>query len=285
MTTTTEHIYLIFLILVLVIGIGYWYNTSKEHFENDYTIPSTTNATTASSPTFSASINNQLSGISNTTIRTTLQTQLNILKNLLERYSTLDIPIIMNDKGQICNAWGDYAGKRYQQEQNKCVVIDNSNVPKCLDSTRQPSTCNSMLADGYINGKSNINTQPILETATSVIVNSLPQITMETERMNKIVDDIITSLSDRGSIKLQQEEIIKNNNENMVYKNTIMNDNTKKLTQKQNETNINQNIFSHSKEQITNTESTKNIYYKILIGIIIAILIMGLLNFLFSNIQ
>ena len=63
-----------------------------------------------------------------------------------------------------------------------------------------------------------------------------------------------------------------------------MNDNTEKLSKKQNETNINQNNFTSFMDQITNVNSTSNTYYKIIIGLIIAIVVMGILNFLFSNI-
>jgi hypothetical protein len=63
-----------------------------------------------------------------------------------------------------------------------------------------------------------------------------------------------------------------------------MEENTEKLAKKQNETNINQNDFSSFMNQITNTDSLGNTYYRIIIGLIIAVVIMGMLNFLFSNI-
>ena len=102
--------------------------------------------------------------------------------------------------------------------------------------------------------------------------------------MNKNATVIITSLADRGSIQLQQDELIRNNNEHMAYKNKLMEENTEKLGKKQNETNINQNDFSSFMNQITNTDSLGNTYYRIIIGLVIAVVIMGMLNFLFSNI-
>jgi hypothetical protein len=102
--------------------------------------------------------------------------------------------------------------------------------------------------------------------------------------MNQIANALITSLSDRGSIQLQQQDIIQNNNDNMIYKNKIMNDNKEKLAKKQNETNINQHNFSSFINQITNADSSANTYFKIIIGLFIAVVIMGILNFLFSNI-
>jgi len=296
MNSNVEHIVLTFLILILAIGIGYWVNTSKEGFDDssntdsvETTIPQTTSSqsiipSTTNPITLSAAINDQLSGVSDSTTRDTLQTQLTNLQALLNRYATLDTPIVMNDGGEMCALWGDYAGGRYRQQQNQCLALDNTNILKCLDATGKPNTCNNIMADGYIISKSNINYQPMLDTATSSVINAIPSITSQVDNMNQTASVLITSLTDRSSIQLQQQEIIKNNNENMVYKNKIMDDNTEKLSKKQNETNINQNNFSSFMNQITNADSTVNTYYKIIIGLLIAIVIMGILNFLFSNI-
>jgi hypothetical protein len=291
MNSNIEHIFLTFLILILAIGIGYWFNTSKEGFDDNFntdsartTIPQTTLPSGTDPIALSAAINNQLSGVSDSTTRDTLQTQLTNLQALLNRYATLDIPIVMDDDGQMCAMWGDYASGRYRQQQNQCLALDNTNILKCLDATGTPNTCNNIMADGYITRKSNINYQPMLDSVSSTVINAIPSITSKVDNMNQIANTIITSLSDRSSIQLQQQEIIKNNNENMVYKNKIMDDNTEKLSKKQNETNINQNNFSSFMNQITNADSTVNTYYKIIIGLLTAIVIMGILNFLFSNI-
>lgn len=294
MKTETEHIFLTFIILILAIGIGYWLNTSREGFDDNTdsdstTIPQTTTALgtipQAINPmALSAAIDNQLSGVSDSTTRDTLQSQLTNLQTLLKRYTTLDTPIIMNDEGQVCSMWGDYSNGRYRQEQNQCLALDNTNILKCINATGTPSTCSNIMSDGYITSKSNINYQPVLDSATSTVINAIPSITSQVDNMNQNADTIITSLSDRGSIQLQQQDIIKNNNENMVYKNKLMNDNTEKLSKKQNETNINQNDFSSFMNQITNTDSLGNTYYRIIIGLVIAVVIMGMLNFLFSNI-
>lgn len=326
MNTKIEHIYLIFIILILAIGTGYWLNTSKsrEGFEETpsnnldiddelesepeparTTKPQTTNPQQAmqqisnrtSTPTqlqaitsvlLSAAINNQLSSVSDSTTRDILLTQLTNLQTLLSRYATLDIPIVMNDDGNLCSMWSDYADGRYREKKNQCLALDNMNLSnnllKCLDITGIPTTCSNIMADGYITSKSNINYQSMLDSVTSSIINALPTITTKVSEMKQTADTIITSLADRGSIQLQQKELIHNNNENMAYKNKIMNDNTEKLNKKQNDTNINQNDFSSFMNQITNADLATNIYYKIIIGLLIAIVIMGILNFLFSNI-
>jgi hypothetical protein len=313
--SSTEHIILVFTILILAVGIGYWINsTSKERFQENIdtdldidagdepdtepditTIPQTTISNTpATSNTpvqakqphtaLSEVIKNQLSSISDSTTQENLNKELTNLQALLKRYSTLDIPIVMNDAGKICSMWGEYSNGRYRQEKNQCLALDNTNILKCLDTSGTPSTCGNMMTDGYISSKSHIKYQPMLNSATSKIVNSIPTITAQTSNMNKNVSAIITSLADRGSIYLQQEELVRNNNENMAYKKKLMLDNTEKLAKKQNETNINQNDFSSFMEKITNTDSIANIYYRIIIGLVITILIVGILNFLFSNI-
>ena len=327
MNTNIEHIYLIFIILILAIGTGYWLNTSRsrEGFEENNTYdldiddeeelepePDSTTKLQITNPQqaiqqmsartsinntqiqatnsvqLSAVINNQLSGVSDSPTRDILQTQLTNLQTILSRYATLDTPIVMNDAGQVCSMWNNYAGGRYREQKNQCLALDNkdssNNLLKCLDTTGTPTTCGNIIADGYITSKSNIQYQPMLDSATSSIINALPTITSKVSDMKQTADTIITSLADRGSIQLQQKELIHNNNENMAYKNKIMNDNTEKLAKKQNETNINQNDFSSFMNKISNVDSAANIYYKIIIGLLIAIVIMGILNFLFSNI-
>ena len=296
MNSNANHISLTFIILILAIGIGFWLNTAREGFDDSSntdsartTIPQTTtpggSIPQATNPiALSAVINNQLSGVSDSTTRDILQTQLTNLQALLNRYATLDTPIVMNNDGNVCAMWGDYSNGRYRQQQNQCLALDNSNILKCLDATGTPSTCNNIMADGYITSKSNINYQPMLDSVASTVINAIPSITSQVDNMNQTANTIITSLTDRGSIQLQQKDIIQNNTENMAYKNKIMNDNTEKLSKKQNETNINQNNFSSFINQITNADSSVNTYYKIIIGLLIAVVIMGILNFLFSNI-
>jgi hypothetical protein len=295
MSFETEHIILTFLILVLAIGTGYFLNISREGFDAiatttpQTTLPITTVSSetvpqTTASNTLSAAIKEQISGLTDSSIQDTVQTQLDNLQSLVNRYATLDIPIIMNDSGQICSVWGDYANGRYRQQQNQCIALDDDNTPKCLGTDGNINPCGNILADGFINTKSNINYQSLINSAASNVINAIPNITSQIDKMDQQVNSIITSITDRGSIQLQQNDIITNNNENMVYKNKLMNDNAEKLNKKQNDTNINQNKFSSFISYITDVNSTTNIYYKIIIGLIITIIIMGILNFLFSNI-
>ena len=314
MDTSTEHIFLVFIILILVVGIGYWINTSKERFvdndvdETDYekastTIPQTTISSVSSdapqvtnSIALSDSIRNQLSNISDSTTQENLSKELSNLQTLLQRYASLDIPIVMNDSGKICSMWSEYSNGRFRQQQNQCMALDdntlltntpvlgNTNILKCLDTSGTPTSCNNIMTDGYISSKSSIPYQPMLDSATSIVVNSLSGINLQVNDMNKNATMIITSIADRGSIQLQQDELIRNNNENMAYKNKLMEENTEKLGKKQNETNINQNDFSSFINKITNADAKGQIYFKIIIGLIIIIMIVGIFNFLFSNI-
>jgi hypothetical protein len=310
MATNPDNIFLTFIILILAIGGAYWLNAtnacSREGFDgNNTTTPQGTTAaqtttpqgttssqtasqtapqTTAPSIVLGEAITNQLSSITDTGIHNTVQKELIDLQTLVARYANLDVPIVMNDAGQVCSMWGDYANGRLRQQQNQCQSLDATRILKCLDATGTPSTCGNIMADGYITKKANINYQSMLDTATSKVINAIPGITTSVATMDANANNLIRSLADRGSIQLQQQDIIANNNENMAYKNKLMKDNTEKLAKKQNDTNINQNNFSSFMNKINDVDSATNIYYKIIIGLIIAIVIMGILNFLFSNV-
>ena len=102
--------------------------------------------------------------------------------------------------------------------------------------------------------------------------------------MDKTTNELINKYADLNNIELQQRDVIENNKNNMNDKQRLMEDNKKILKNKKTTTDINKNNFQISIENITNNEYRNKLYYNIIIGIIIAIIITGICNFLFSNI-
>ncbi len=229
-------------------------------------------------------VTQQLDTITDTKLKNALEQQFRNIQATLARYSTLDTPIIMNDSGQICNMWGNYAGGKYSPNQNECVSIDNSGLLQCLDNSSTPSRCTKLLEDGYINNRNTIDYKLLLKPIINSVIQKIPVTNANIEDMNKNADTIINSYVDRSFIQSHQQEIINNNNQNIDDKRKIIDSGKEELSKKQNETNINQNNFSLFRTQISDSDSTSNLYYKIIIGLIICILIIGIFNFLFSNI-
>lgn len=321
--TTTGNILLSFIILIIAVGIGYWLNTNKNGLEgfdgasppaptadpfplppNPYanssqavpvtptaaiimpegTIPLTSPPTSAFPTTLPSDIAQQLDTITDPKLKTALEQQFITLQGMLMRYSKLDTPIIMNDSGQICNMWGNYDGGKYTQNQNECQAIDNTGLLQCLNNANMPTRCSKLLEDGYINNRNTIDHKVYLTPVVNSVIDNIPQTDYDVADMNKNADEVITSFADRSFIQSQQHEIIHNNNQNIDDKKKIIDNGKEQLSKKQNETNINQNNFSLFRSQITDSDSTSNQYYNITIILIICLIIIGIFNFLFSNI-
>lgn len=273
-------------------------NSNTSEGSGEYRIPSTTSAATMPQgtipltspppipdiPALPASVTQQLDSFTDAAVKASLESQLLNLQNLLARYARLDVPIIMNDAGQICNMWGNYAAGKYSPEANQCLSIDDSGVLKCLDNSSTPSRCSKLFTDGYIASKNTIDYTPLLNNITNTIIQAAPITDAQIATMNQDADTLITSFADRTSIQQEQKDIINNNNLNMEDKKKIIEKEQERLSDKQNETNLNQSNFREFRDDINNSKSKGNIYYKILFGLIVTIIIMGILNFLFSNI-
>jgi hypothetical protein len=269
-------------------------STSED--SNEPTVPATTMPqatmpirlaplpTTIAPKTLPTDITQQLDTISDATLRTSLESTFLDIQSILTRYSNLDVPIIMNDTGQICNIWGNYARGKYSQNSNECQALDNSGNLQCLNNANTPSRCSMLMQDGYINNRNTIDYKPFLTNVVSSVIDNIPITDNDITNMNENADTIIKSFADRSYIHSQQKNIIMNNNQNMTDKKKLIEKGIEQLGEKQNETNINQNNFSLFRNQISESDSLSSIYYKITLGLVITIIIIGILNFLFSNI-
>jgi hypothetical protein len=293
MDNITFNIYLTFLILIIIIGIGYWIYNEKclnRGIEGFYTTPTTTTqmppAATANNTTgkLPDSVATQLANITDQSARQILENQLIAIKQLLDRYTTLDIPITINDSGEICSNWSSYNNGEYNNESNKCLIIDNSNSYKCLDDNGILNNCNKLYTDNYINSRSKINYNTLLDITVNGLLSNIAIINSQINNMNQEADGIINKYADLNNLQIQQLDIISNIKTNMEDKKRIIDENKQKLGEKQNDTNLNQNNFSKFMEDINNKESWNSIYYRVIIGLIITIIVLGILNFLFSNI-
>jgi len=248
-------------------------------------IPAANNvATNSATGILPDSVANQLANITDPSSRQVLENQLIALKQLLDRYTTLDIPITVNDNGKLCSSWGSYKNGEYYNESNNFLIIDNSNSYKCLDDNGIPNSCNKLYTDNYINNWSKLNYNTLLDITVNGLISNVAIINSQINKMNQEADNIINKYADMNSLQMQQLDIISNIKTNMEDKKRIMEENKQKLSEKQNDTNLNQNNFSKFMEDLNNKESWNSIYYRVIIGLIITIIVLGILNFLFSNI-
>jgi hypothetical protein len=263
-TITPINLYLIFIIIIIVIGI--YYIRQNEGFEPQQQSPYNIN-------------------IQDTSIKNIIQQSLTDLQISLERFSYLDAPITINDNGQTCMLWGNYNNGKFTAEENKCIISDNSsNTRKCLGNNGLLTSCTNLYSDGYIEKMNTINIIPLIEQAKSKILYNLGNANLDLADKNKETNKLISDLITQRNLENQQLYFINYNTDNITEKQKDINKINKNVLDKQTELNLNQVSFSQFIETNTINENRSNLYYKIIMGLIIGIIIIVILNILFTNI-
>lgn len=281
MQNTTLNIYLLFITITIIIAIYYI------HRNTDSTKPTKNTKLANSIEGFETPEPNDITipEISDTSIKNIVSTSLKELQSGLERFSYLDAPISINDNGQTCMPWDNYNNGKYKANENHCIVPDNtSNKRKCLSATGLLSSCNNFYSDGYIEKMNTINITPIIDKAKAQILFNLGNTNIDLASKNEEIDKLITTLITQRNLENQQLYFIKYNTDNIEDKQKNIDKINKEVIDKQTELNLNQVAFSQFLENNTVNEQRSTLYYKITIGLIITITILGILNLLFSNI-
>ena len=207
------------------------------------------------------------------------------LQTGLQRFSNIDAPISINDDGNTCIVWGNYNNGKYRANDNNCTIVDNTNnVRKCLRANGGLATCNNLYSDGYIDRMNNIETQPLIEQSQAKIIYNIGNTKYDLDSKSTAIDGFINDLITKRNLENQQLYFINYNTDNLQEKQNTMNKINKELTDKKTELNLNQVSFSQFLDNNNNNENLKNIYYKIAIGLVISIIVVGVMYVMFSNI-
>lgn len=265
-----HYIFLCFIVIILIIAYLWIRDNSSEGFETSNT-----------SKALPSEVITQINTINQDDLKSLVNEQVLELSDMLGRYSKLDIPIIINDTGQLCASSNM---SETNQSSDSCSKDENSNLYSCLSETGFSNSCMKFYSDGFIINKNNIDTTPLLMNGINKIIANKNNIENVISNMNKTADELINKYTDLSNIELQQRDVIENNKNNMNDKQRIMEDNKQMLKNKKTTTEINKNNLQTSMDNITSNEYKNKLFYNIIIGIIIAIIITGICNFLFSNI-
>ena len=274
MLDNNYYIFLCFMAIILLIAYLWIKNNMFEGFDSSDT-------STTIDKSLPSEVITQINTIQQDDLKSLVNEQVLELANMLDRYATLDIPIIINDKGQLCASSNQ---SKTNQSSNSCYKDSESDIYTCQSENGFTNSCMKFYSDGFITNKNNINISPLLINGINKIIANKNNIENVITNMDKTTNELINKYADLNNIELQQRDVIENNKNNMNDKQRLMEDNKKILKNKKTTTDINKNNFQISIENITNNEYRNKLYYNIIIGIIIAIIITGICNFLFSNI-
>jgi ribosomal protein S8 len=283
-------IFIITIILIAIVFINHNYNKGLETFDTIApdltTIPITTNAITTPRNTNSANLDitlqNTIDNIQDTTIKNVVKQSLTDLQMGLQRFSYLDAPISIDDNGQTCMQWGNYDNGQYRASDNACMITDTER--KCLSTNGILTLCNNLYKDGYLERMNSIDIQPLLKSSQTEIMYNLGTTTLDTSEKNNSIDKVIDDLITKRNLEIQQKYFIEYNTDNLDEKQKNIEKITKELANKQTDVNLNQAAFSQFLQTNSNNDRINGLYFKIFIGLIICIIIILILNVLFSNI-
>ena len=280
MILSREHILCYFIFILCISLITFYYikknkNISLENFKDDTNNDElkSFNDTEISKPSVKNAINDKIKSFT----------------SAFDKYSVLDPAITANNNGVICDRWDGYGGENtdtnpFNSSLNSCKLVNNSNttVPQCLTNNILIS-CDMFFNDGIINDLTSIDIISLKKNIRDNIIRNCQQLISSLDKSSVEIDLIIESLLDKLKVEEQQLYFIKYNISNLDDKTKLVNKTTEEYIKNENDINVNQVNFTNFLSK-NNTNTNKiNFYYKIIIGLIITLIVIGIFNIFLSN--
>ena len=278
-------LYIIFIISIIIIGY-YSLNTLNNTESFDIGPVSTQPQNTEPLLTLTAlQLENELNNIDikDVAVKNKLIDYLKTFYNILDKYKTIDAPITVNNNGTMCENWNMYDNGKYKADGNSCIKLNGTGNRKCLNNNILVS-CNYYFKDGKINNLNAINIKEIFDSAKYNMLIDTAKITEELYMKKNDIDIVLNDLIAKRNLENQQLYFIDYNNDNLDDKKKIFNKYNEDFEKSENEVNINKIQFQQFLETNQSMTENKNKYYNYMIWIIILIFIVGILNFLFTEI-
>ena len=271
-------LYIIFIICILLIGYYYSSINNTDGFQ-DETLPSSSSSLTT------LQLTNDLTtaGITDIPTQKKLIEYLKMLNVILDKYKILDVPITVNNNGNVCETWDMYDNGKYKLNNNNCIKIDGEGNPKCLDNNILTS-CSNYYKDGEIDKLSTINTKDIIDSAKYNIIVEMKNVNGDIKQKSDDINNILNELISKRNLENQQLYFIDYNNDNLDDKKKIFNKYNKEFEKTENDVNINKTQFKQFIASNETMNAQKDKYYNYIIWLIILLIIVGILNFFFSEI-
>jgi hypothetical protein len=230
------------------------------------------------------------SEIPNLIAKNNINNQISTLETIFNKYAILDPAISVNNNGLTCSNWSNYNiddttdTSDTSDTTNNCKIVQGSesNDPQCLVNNVLTS-CNNFYKDGYINKLSSINIKNMQNIMRNNIIRNSKLLINNINKKNKNIDNILNLLLQQLDLEKQQQYFIKYNKGNIDDKTKLVNNTSQKFEKNENDINVNQINFSNFLEKNKNNDKKINLYYKILIYLIIAIIIIGIFNILVTK--
>ena len=287
-------LYLIFIICILLISYYYTSTQNNTTQNNTTTIKNATKTKegfsddTVPDDILKEEVNKVLVklNITDASTQNKIFNYITSLTTLLNKYKYIDAPISINNNGTMCDNWGSYNNGEYSSSLNSCLNMDFQGQYNrtCLSNNNLVS-CSNYYNDGEIENLNNINTDELVNNAKYNIYLGLNEINTNVNKAHVDMTTVLTDYISKRNLENQQKYFIRYNEYNLEDKKKIMNKSSKEFEKTENDININKIQFQQTVEQNNYNEAKKNKYYNYIFYTVILIIIVGLLNFMFSKLE
>ena len=287
-------LYLIFIICILLISYYYTSTQNNTTQNNTTTIKNATKTKegfsddTVPDDILKEEVNKVLVklNITDASTQNKIFNYITSLTTLLNKYKYIDAPISINNNGTMCDNWGSYNNGEYSSSLNSCLNMDFQGQYNrtCLSNNNLVS-CSNYYNDGEIENLNNINTDELVNNAKYNIYLALNEINTNVNKAHVDMTTVLTDYISKRNLENQQKYFIRYNEYNLEDKKKIMNKSSKEFEKTENDININKIQFQQTVEQNNYNEAKKNKYYNYIFYTVILIIIVGLLNFMFSKLE
>ena len=248
----------IFIICIGLITYCYVKSQSNERFENISINPFNNNE------------------ISNLTLKDELNTMLTPFITTLNKYSKIDPNITVNNNGVLCDI-------STTSVKNSCKVdTTNSNNYLCLVNNT-PSSCNNLFSDGTINNNTNINLNTLTDNMRSTIIRNSSDLITDINNRSSYIDSFLDTMLDKLNLQAHQDFIILKNNNIINDKKIKVQQTTAEFEKNENDVFINKYNFQNFLIQNDNNNKKITLYRKILYGLVVAIIVVGIFLYMVSE--
>lgn len=214
-----------------------------------------------------------------------IEQRLTPLNNYLTKFRNLNLPVSFTDEATICNPWGIYQNNKYINNENICLMVDNSGTRKCLTGSENVLVpCSKIYADGVLETANTINTSEVYNSASANMRTEYAKLDRQTADVMTELDSKIATAGKYLDIVNLQSNIINNNKVGLQDRKLLNNQNNTELENKTGKMYIeraNYELILKNKEEM---DQTLALFKKIIIGMIIVFGLCLLVIYLSSNI-
>lgn len=221
--------------------------------------------------------------IANIDINQAVNKNITLLDELLNKYVNIDSAITITNDGTLC----DDAVNQFST--NTCSINTNSNLMnntdyQCLVNNNYISC--SDYVDNVITDNITINIQSLKDNTVSQIILNANKLSLGINGLTSMINNVnnkMNILTEQLNLENQQNYFIKYNTINLKDKQKIIDKTIYDFEKAENDININSLNFSYLLEKNKKNTLSQDLYYKIIIGLIITIIVIGFINILISN--